>query len=187
MVIVPVKSFRTGKQRLAGVMTDNDRRELGKRLAIHVTAAVVEVGLTPHIVTSDPDVVDWAAVGSYPVIPDPGSGLDDAARAGVAGSLERHETWLVVHSDLPLLTSNEVRRLTEVLDDNRSVIAPSSDGGTSAIGSRGPFVFSYGPGSFHRHLPRLKAPAVIASTGLLLDVDSPNDLRVADRALLELS
>ncbi len=185
MVIVPVKSFRTGKQRLSGAMTDRQRHELGKRLAIHVTGVVVEAGQTPNIVTSDPDVVDWAAAYGYRILADPGSGLDAAARAGVTVSNDRHEAWLVVHSDLPLLSSDDVRCLTEVLDAGRSVIAPSSDGGTSAIGSRGPFVFSYGPGSFHQHLPRLDQPEVVARTGLLLDVDSPNDLRVADRTLLE--
>ncbi|HZD03689.1 MAG TPA: hypothetical protein VE173_02190, partial [Longimicrobiales bacterium] len=47
------------------------------------------------------------------------------------------------------------------------------------IGGHGPTSFSYGPGSFRRHLPRLPRPRVIVRLGLALDLDGPIDLEAA--------
>jgi 2-phospho-L-lactate/phosphoenolpyruvate guanylyltransferase len=84
----------------------------------------------------------------------------------------------VLHADLPLLAA---RDLTESwrASVGRTVIAPAHDGGTSLLAGTGPFPFSYGPGSFHRHLRAAPGAAVVVRPGLALDLDTVGDLRVA--------
>jgi len=178
-VIIPVKSFALGKQRLSGVLTPQVRARLGRALAGHVAATVTAAGRSPLIVTADPDVAVWAGDSGYPLLSDPGEGLSTAARAAVSWATARLEPWLVVHSDLPWLTVEDIAALTGPLDDGGQVIAPSADGGTSAIGSRGEFAFHFGTSSFHRHLGGLGNPSIVVRPGLLLDVDAPGDLRAA--------
>lgn len=181
-MIIPVKSFRMGKQRLSDALDPARRERLGRALAGHVAAAVARAGLIPLIVTADAGVAEWATSAGFPSLPDPGDGLDAAAHAGVEWAERAGSTWIVIHSDLPLLTRNDVSDLVDASAAGHSPIAPSADGGTSAIGSLGPFDFSFGVSSFHRHLPRLSSPKVVSRRGLALDIDSPMDLEAAVRA-----
>ncbi|HEX5696531.1 MAG TPA: NTP transferase domain-containing protein, partial [Acidimicrobiia bacterium] len=103
-VIIPVKSFALGKQRLSGVLTQDVRARLGQALAGHVAGTVAAAGRDPLIVTADPDVAAWAGDSGYLLLGDPGEGLSAAARAAVSWvTATRSEPWLVVHSDLPWL------------------------------------------------------------------------------------
>lgn len=165
-----------GKLRLAGAVDPGTRASLGRGLAEHVASSVASIGLAPLIVTAEPEVVEWSTRAGFPSLPDPGTGLDEAARVGVEWVTTLSPTWMILHSDLPLLGAGDVRALVSGLETHGGVIAPSADGGTSAIGSREVFPFSFGVSSFHRHLQRLDHPAVVARSGLLLDLDSPLDL-----------
>lgn len=176
VVIIPVKSFRLGKQRLASALDDVQRLRLGRALATHVGETVEEAGLLAVFVTDDPEVAAWATSTGFPSLPDPGQGLNAAAAAGVEWANQSMSRWIVLHSDLPLLQTEDLRALVQV---NGEVIAPSSDGGTSAISARRPIGFAFGPASFHKHLPRLDSPQIVARQGLLLDIDSPADLASA--------
>jgi 2-phospho-L-lactate guanylyltransferase len=176
VVIIPVKSFSLGKQRLTGAIDDAQRFRLGRALAGHVAEVVEEAGLLSLFVTDDPEVVAWSTSMGFPSLPDPGQGLDAAASAGVEWANQSQSRWVVLHADLPLIRAADLHAL---LDTNTDVIAPSTDGGTSAISAQHPMDFAFGPGSFHRHLGRLDSPVIVARTGLLLDVDSPSDLAAA--------
>ncbi|MGD2103363.1 MAG: hypothetical protein PVG83_14120 [Acidimicrobiia bacterium] len=172
--IIPVKSFRFGNQRLASTLAENHRIGLGQALAGHVGETAERAGLLPLFVTGDGEVLEWATSVGFPSVPDPGAGLDTAAAVGVEWAAATGSRWIVIHSDLPLL---EVDELRELEGSGPVAIAPSSDGGTSAIAADVPVQFSFGRGSFHRHLSRLVDAKVIASTGLLHDVDTASDLR----------
>lgn len=165
-----------GKRRLAGAVDPGKRANLGRGLAEHVASTVASIGLAPLIVTAEPEVAEWSTRAGFPSLPDPGTGLDEAVRVGVEWVRTLSPTWMILHSDLPLLGAEDVRALVSGLETHGGVIAPSADGGTSAIGSREVFSFSFGVSSFHRHLQRLNHPAVVARPGLLLDLDSPLDL-----------
>lgn len=180
--VIPVRSFRLGKQRLAATLGEADRALVGQGLADHVATTVAAAGGLPMIVTADPAVAEWATFSGFPSSPDPGEGLDSAARTGVDWAIEAGSEWVVLHADLPLLGEGDVRRLVEVLSMGRQPISPSSDGGTSAIGGDQEFDFSFGVGSFHRHLARLADPEVVMRIGLALDIDSPDDLAAARHA-----
>lgn len=175
---LPIRSFRDAYRRLAGTLDPRRRASLARALASHTASAVREAGPRPLIVSSAPEVRQWALDHGYEVRPDPPrGGLNGAAREIVRRAGRR--PWLILHSDLPCLTSEEVGRVLAALLAGRHVLAPSYDGGTSALGGRGPFPFSYGVASFHRHLHAGPAPSVISSLGFQLDIDSPRDLSVA--------
>lgn len=181
IAIIPVRSFRLGKQRLAGSIDTERRERLGRALAGHVAVVSEGAGLLPLIVTTDPGVAAWATASGFPSLPDPGEGLDAACRAGAEWASESRSRWLVLHADLPLLTERDLEELVGPIDSGGDVIAPSSDGGTSAISAGRAIDFAFGEASFHAHLPRLTRPTIVARPGLLQDLDSPNDLEAALR------
>lgn len=131
--------------------------------------------MIPILVTADARVAEWAARTAIPSVPDPGNGLSEAAAAGARWANRGASRWIILHSDLPLLSAPDLNTFWERALE-ADAIAPSSDGGTSAITSRGPMEFSYGPGSFSRHLADLDNPSIVATTGFLHDLDSPADL-----------
>lgn len=176
VAVIPVKSFATGNRRLAEFLDDDERHSLGRHLALHVVETAESAGMLPIVVTADPEVASWATGMGFPPVPDPGEGLDVAAATGVEWALRSRSRWVVLHADLPLLSTDD---LLALIDSTEDVIAPSADGGTSALTSTRPIEFSYGPGSFHRHLPRLARPRIVTRLGLLHDVDSPSDLTSA--------
>lgn len=179
VAVIPVRSFRFGKQRLASVLSDDQRHLIGVGMTERVVGAVLEAGMTPLVVTADTDVDTWAATKGIGTVADPGIGLNGAVAAGVAAVVE--DRWLVIHSDLPLIQPTDLNRLASAIVEGRDVIAPSSDGGTSAISAKGTVEFAYGEASFHRHLPRLDKPVVVTRVGLLHDLDTVDDLASARR------
>ncbi len=179
VAVIPVKSFVLGKQRLADALDPGRRAALARELADHVATTVSDAGVMPLIVTADANVAEWATRAGFPSAADPGVGLDAAASAGVAWADQANSDWLVLHADLPLIDTDDITALSRALE-NGPVIAPSSDGGTSAIGTRGrPHDFSFGPASFHRHLKMFPEARVVTRRGLLLDIDSGSDLEAA--------
>jgi 2-phospho-L-lactate guanylyltransferase len=179
VAVIPIKSFRHGNTRLSPVLGEEQRRVLARSLSEHVSTTLARASLDVLVVTADDEVLEWAAKAGFDSVQDPGLGLDHAAAAGVASLGDVR--WMVIHSDLPLLSSTDARRLSGALAEGRPALAPSADGGTSAIISTGRLGFSYGPGSFRRHLSALPDADVIALSGLLHDLDKPEDLESALR------
>lgn len=184
---IPVKPFPAAKRRLASVLDDTGRAALGRKLAERTVHAVLEAGAQPLVLSADDPVTGWARAIGVEVLLDEGSSLDEAAQIAVGEARRRGAAWGILHADLPVLTADDLRTAIMVLGDGGAVVAPSSDGGTSLVGSSlERFAFSYGPGSFHRHLAALSAhdPQVIVTRGLALDLDTPADLAAA-RATVE--
>lgn len=179
---VPVKPFGVAKRRLAAVLDTGERARLGRALAERTVEAVAAAGALPLILSADDQVTAWSRSIGVEVLLDEGSSLDRAATAAVALIRSRRAAWGVLHADLPTLTSRDLEGALGHLADGGAVISPSSDGGTSFVGScLDVFVFRYGPGSYHRHLAGLagESPQVVVNRGLALDLDTPDDLRAA--------
>jgi 2-phospho-L-lactate guanylyltransferase len=181
VAILPVKSFRLGKGRMAEHLSVEERSDLGQRLTERTATLAIDAGMVPVLVAGDGDVAAWALRLGMPSIPDPGQGLSTAAESGVQWANASNSPWMVVHVDLPLLRLGELEEAVALLGEAGFVIAPSADGGTSALGGHGPATFSYGPGSFQAHLARFPGARVITRLGLLHDVDSLADLISARR------
>ena len=179
IVAIPVKPFSLAKQRLATALDADTRRKLSVGLAARTADIAQRAGGWPLILSADDDVTRWATEAGHDVLLDEGSSLNDAARSatGHAG----RDPWIICHADLPLLNSDTVARAIDAVRNGRWLLAPSSDGGTSMVGGTGSFEFSFGVGSFHRHLARVAARdhVVITSTGTLLDLDTPSDIAAA--------
>jgi 2-phospho-L-lactate guanylyltransferase len=177
VAILPVKSFSLGKGRLAGPLTDDERSALGRALAERTAEVAVDAGLIPLLVAGDGAVAEWALTNGLPVIPDTGEGLDAAAGIGVEWAVGSASAWIVIHADLPLVRPGELGDVLASVPPGKVAIAPSADGGTSAMAGTGPATnFAYGPGSFHRHLARNPGAAIVVRLGLLHDLDTYLDL-----------
>jgi 2-phospho-L-lactate guanylyltransferase len=174
---VPIKPFGIAKARLAPTLDARSRSRLGRAIAAHTLRTVAASGATPVVVTGDAGVARWAQRHGWPVIDEPeGGGLDGAAQAVVAAAGD--ERWAVVHADLPLVTAADLAAAWQT-SAGQVAIAPAHDGGTSLVAGSGPFRFSYGPGSFHRHFRNAPGAAVLVRPGLALDLDTVADLDVA--------
>ena len=179
---IPVKPFGVAKRRLSDVLGASERARLGRELAERTVKAVTDSRATPLVLSADDQVTEWARSISVDVLLDEGSSLDGAASVAIVHIRTRGAAWGVLHADVPTLTGNDLSRPVEILRTGGAVIAPSSDGGTSFIGSSlDAFRFRYGPGSFQRHLAGLGPhdPFVVVNRGLALDLDTPDDLRAA--------
>ncbi len=178
-VIVPVRAFALGKARLAERLTATERADLARRFADRVVAAAGELPIV--VVTSAPEVEEWAAELGVGTIADPGS-LDAAADAGRAHLADRGCVRAVIaHADLPF-----ARTLAPVAGDGDAAVVAlvpcHRDDGTTVLSVpvAAPFRFAYGPGSFVRHVTeagRLGLTVrVVRDPDLAFDVDVPADL-----------
>ncbi len=179
LVGVPIKPFGVAKARLAPALDARARSLLGREIAAHTLRMIEASGARAAVVTADPGVRRWARRHRWEVLAEaPGSGLDAAARAVTEAA---HDAlWAVVHADLPLLTPTDLATAWAALEAG-PVLAPSHDGGTSLVAGSGAFPFSYGPGSFFRHLSAAPAATILVRAGLALDLDTVTDLDCALR------
>jgi 2-phospho-L-lactate guanylyltransferase len=177
---VPVKAFAEAKVRLAEALTPTSRVALVRSMATGVVRAAGSLPVA--VVCDDREVANWARGLGALVIWGPGQGLNRAVEDGVrhlAGVGVRHVT--VAHADLPLATDLAwVGRFPGV-----TLVPDRRENGTNVVGvpvDHG-FVFSYGPGSFSRHVAesrRLGLPLrIVRASGLSWDVDVPTDLGLA--------
>lgn len=176
-LLVPVKSFRIAKLRLAPVLSPPERAILARELAAGVLQAAGSMDRS--VVCDDEEVADWARSLGADVIWTPGLGLSGAVEAGVAAlATAGVDLAVVAHADLP-----NVGPLDVVGSDGRVTLVPDlrADGtNVAAVPTRSGFRFSYGPGSFERHraeAARLGLPCdVVHDASFGADVDVPADL-----------
>lgn len=176
-MVLPVKSFRDAKARLAPALDPDERRSLARSLADRVVDAA---GALPVFVVCDDDEVAAWARGRGAEVVDPGEpGLDRAAHAGVRALARRgFAVAVVAHADLLHATD-----LSPVLGFDGITLVPDRHGdGTNVIALpvRSGFRFAYGPGSFARHEREARrlglAVRVLRDESLAWDVDTPDDL-----------
>lgn len=192
-LVVPVKAFRAAKRRLSPALDPDARARLARALATRVVRSAPEAGMPVLVVCDDPEVARWATSEGVEVLWCPGTGLNGAVAAGVAHLAERAvAVAIVAHADLPFVSP-----LGWVARYGGVTVVPDRHGrGTNVLGvpTDAGFVFSYGPGSFTRHVAvalRLGLPVrVVPEPRLGWDVDRPADLLppapadAADLALL---
>jgi 2-phospho-L-lactate/phosphoenolpyruvate guanylyltransferase len=177
--IVPMKAEGKRKTRLAAYLSAIGREELSENLFYHVIRTLQDCpSVARIIVLSDGPLLmagpDWIA--------DKGAGLNselERARLAAGGVPQ-----LIIHADLPLLTTADVETLIAEAK-NGVAIAPDSNGtGTNALAlSVGrPFDLCFGPDSFRLHQAQAPdATIVTGRPGLSLDIDTVDDLDEAIR------
>jgi 2-phospho-L-lactate guanylyltransferase len=178
-VVVPIRAFSVGKARLAERLGAQERADLARRFAERVVAAAGAMPLV--VVTSAPEVREWAAASSLATLDDPGS-LDEAAAAGREWLAARACVRAVIaHADLPF-----ARSLEPVANDGAAAVVAlvpcHRDDGTPVLSVpvAAGFRFAYGPGSFRRHVEEARRldleVRVVRDPDLAFDVDVPADL-----------
>jgi 2-phospho-L-lactate guanylyltransferase len=177
--IIPIRSFASGKERLASALNPEIRRMLATSMAARTVAAAEEAQLLPAIVTADPGVSGWATSLGIPVIEESEGGLNGAASDGVHWAGANSMQWIVLHSDLPLVTGSDLDGIGTAIESGTAILAPSADGGTTALSSPRPIEFRYGAVSAQLHLAQMGDARIVARTGLLHDLDSLSDLHSA--------
>jgi 2-phospho-L-lactate/phosphoenolpyruvate guanylyltransferase len=180
-ILIPVKRLSESKLRLAGVLGPPQRRRLALSMLADVLVAAAGWPLR-MVVTSDRDAASLARSAGWSIVPDPGSGLNDAVAEGTSAGVSAGATaLLVLPFDVPLVTGQELEALFAT--DADVVVACSDDGGTSGLLRRPPAAIAarFGPDSARSHAGAAGAAGLRVQSlrlpGLSLDVDEPGDLR----------
>jgi 2-phospho-L-lactate/phosphoenolpyruvate guanylyltransferase len=192
VAILPVKSFGSAKQRLAGVLGAGSRQALAQAMFADVLASLRHVsGLDSVTVVTADRTAESAAVGErVQVLRDPEeAGQSQAALIGIRhAQAAGFDRVLLVPGDTPLLDPAEVADLLERAGP--VAIVPDRHGtGTNALLLSPPDAIepSFGPGSLARHIAAAAAAGVEHSVEeiptLMLDVDTPEDLAELEAAL----
>jgi 2-phospho-L-lactate guanylyltransferase len=184
--ILPLKLSADRKSRLASVLSLEERRQLGDRMAAKVIAELRAVsGIGAIIMLSPRPLPDW------PVrhVVDQGRGLNVELDEV---TLTIPERLLVIHGDLPLLSAPDISALLDAAESSGTAIAPDRHGqGTNALALRDRppgFAFAFGPNSFALHRQRLAdSLAIVRREGLACDIDTADDLAHAQTLKFTLS
>lgn len=179
-VLLPVKSFHDAKERLKDILTSEERYDLAQRLAQGVLDAIHPQAVA--VVCDNREVADWAEASGAMVIWAPGRGLNVAVASGVAALKSAgHGDVTIVHADLPF--PEDLRQLPA----SGSLIVPDRHrDGTNVlrIPTDSSFTFSYGPGSFERHVGEAVRCGlelhVVESELLGIDIDVESDLKLPE-------
>jgi 2-phospho-L-lactate guanylyltransferase len=199
-VVLPVKRLDDAKHRLTALLAPPERRRLMTAMLDDVLDALERVEVTHElmVVTRDPDAADAARARRAMVVADAvDAGHSAAALVGIRAALDRGaRRVLLIPGDCPLMAPADVEALLErpSTPGGGVVIVPDRAGaGTNALLLEPPDVIApaFGPGSHARHRAAARHAGVAAETqrpgSLVLDVDTPDDLRALADALAERS
>ena len=188
--IVPVKPLRSGKSRLAGTLSEDERAKLNRTLLQHTLKTLSDLKEVEHVlvISRDPQVLTVARMyGARTVREDGQPHLNTALkRATVVAQVYATRGVLVLPVDLPLISREDILTLIErAADPPVVVIAPDRhEKGTNAllISPSGLIEYDFGENSFQHHCQRVKEAGarleIVNLPSLGLDLDLPEDLEL---------
>ncbi len=176
-VLVPVKAFGEAKGRLDAALEPSARATLARSMADRVLDAAVPLPVA--VVCDDTEVATWARRRGALVVWEPGRGLNGAVEAGVSRLTSAGAAQVIVaHADLPRASDLSLVGL----EPGITLVPDRHGNGTNVIAlpTGIGFRFSYGPGSFARHLGEARrlgvSVRVLHRPDLAWDVDEPADV-----------
>lgn len=188
MILVPVKNLFGAKQRLAAVLTPQQRTELARAMIKDICHALSEVPSRPTValVTSDEYAIRLARQCGFETIHDDENAGETEAIAIATQQAEKRgaDFSLVIPGDIPLVTAEEIATVLKAAPATGTVLVAAADGrGTNAIlrSPCGLFPCRFGNDSFlpHRAAARAAGGELIVLEklpGIALDIDRPEDL-----------
>ncbi len=190
MILVPVKEMSTAKQRLAPVLTQEQRTALARAMLEDVCAALAQVRpqTAVALVTNEPFAIALGRDYGVQVMIDNDNAGESEAIAMATREAQRRgaEFTIVIPGDIPLLKAIEIEAVLAATPEEGSVLVPAADGrGTNAVLRRpcALFPLRFGNDSFLPHraaaLATGKRCIVLDNAklpGIALDVDRPPDL-----------
>ena len=188
MILVPVKNLAHAKQRLAPILSPEERLALAQAMCEDVLQALARWQNRPAVavVTSDPFARDLAARFDFEVVADDhNAGETNAIEMATAVCRVRGAgSTLVVPADIPLIEGAELQKIADSAPPGGAVLVPDAAGRGTNAAWRSPgdlFPLRFGNDSFLPHLMAAKAtglPCVVLELpGIARDVDRPEDLR----------
>lgn len=184
--IVPVKSFAQAKQRLASVLSAQERARLAEAMLCDVLEQLATLSELEGIlvVTADPSAARIAgSFGARHVRDFSESGVNNAVARGLDAVPSAEYPVAIIAADVPFATSTEIAGALAHLEQDPVVLAPAeADGGTNLLALRRVRLIepSFGEGSFARHREQARALnlgcSIFKAKGLGHDIDRAGDL-----------
>ena len=184
-IIVPHRGLAAAKTRLAPVLDDGEREALARRLLEQVLRIAHEACGDVVVITPSEALESLVVAAGARLVVQRGlglnAGLEQARGEAIA---EGVTTLLILHGDLPNLTTDDVAALLNALPVEAGVaVAPDRAGnGTNGLALRPPdaIALRFGVGSFDAHVAAAEEAGVPLSEvhrpGLAFDLDTPADL-----------
>ena len=187
-ILIPVKDLARAKQRLAILLTQEERTRLAWAMleqTFAAAASVTNVDLIAVVTSYRPAMelakqLDFAVVYESEQISESASVNYGSRQVMTMGA----EAVLRLPIDLPLITAADIETILDHDHTAPSVVTvPSRDGtGTNAILRRPPTLFPshFGPGSLAKHIAEAENAkarcTVLELPRIALDIDEPDDL-----------
>lgn len=187
--IVPVKPFQIGKARLGGVLTVEQRVKLNRLLMIRTIHVLNEVRSLDSIlvISRSGEVLELARKAGCCALEQNGSGGLNSALYQVNNKLCKSEDCvIVIPTDLPLMTSDDIFQLLE-MGKNPPVVIVVPDrhqNGTNAllVNPKGIIRYRFGQKSSIKHMEEARKrniPVIVKTIQTVsIDLDSPDDLEL---------
>lgn len=185
--VVPIKDTAQAKQRLAGLLSQKQRRALALAMAEDVLRALVRVRELAGIlvVTVDPAAAELALRFGAEVSAERACAGHTAAVTGAAQRLAgRGIAMLALPADIPLAEADDIRALigTHRPSPAFSIVPARDELGSNAVlcSPADTVPLRFGENSFFPHLAAARSrgvePLVMTLPRIALDIDTPDDL-----------
>ncbi len=189
VAVVPMKPLLLSKTRLAGTLSDNERADLSLAMFSRVVAAARDALGAVWVVGGDDAVQRTAERFGAVWHEDHGKDLNDSLCIAFDSACKNQMTPVYLPADLPFISAADVTALIRASSAGSTLtLSPAQqDGGTNAmlVPRCSAFPPMLGENSFKRHKQQaelLGIPySVCLSEGLMLDLDTPDDLALCDR------
>jgi 2-phospho-L-lactate guanylyltransferase len=195
-VVVPVKPLRRSKSKLTNVLSEDERTLLNFQMYENTLKVLTQIKV-PHqvlVVSKDSSVLSLARSFKAKTLQEDGeSGLNLALKKSIqvikAYSAQK---VMVLPADLPFLNQEDLEGVMKYeVDAPFMLISPDRKlSGTNLLYISPPDLieFSFGPGSFERHVRQAQAHnatiEVRKFSGSDLDIDSPEDLELFKKLIV---
>lgn len=188
--IVPVKSLRRGKSRLAGVLTDEERSALNQDLLIKTLMCLKTIQKIDQIlvISYDPEALAKARELDVMTVQEGSkTNINNALRrATVAANAYNASKVLIIPADLPFIDKGEMESFLAQEGEPPEIIISSDrhSEGTNAlfINPIGILEYNFGPWSFRKHIEQAERKKIKVKIknmeSLTFDLDVPEDLEI---------
>jgi len=189
ILLIPVKSLTTAKQRLRDALTAQQRSQFAEAMlrdVMHAAFGVMD-RIDVAVVTGDPRAQMLAVERKFMLIPDDRNESETAAIELATSWCEEHgyDTTVVVPGDIPLITSAELHAVLDAAPPEGAVFVPAYDRrGSNCILRRPASIIPlrFGNDSFLPHCEAMertgKELVILEMPGIGLDIDNPQELEL---------
>tara|TARA_B100000029_G_scaffold492567_1_gene553985 strand:- start:2706 stop:3305 length:600 start_codon:yes stop_codon:yes gene_type:complete len=179
-VFVPIKSFKTSKQRLSQVLSDNSRESLSESLVTNLINKLITFpnNFMIYIVTDDrrisfKDVTSIITKKS----------LNKALQDSINKVCNDQDEVLIIHSDLPSINISDIEHIIKLFKDSENFIIPDRhNSGTNCLGLRWyqDIQLQFGNNSYKKFIDLFHNDGIniktINNKNIAFDLDTPEDL-----------